>query len=412
MANSRSADQRGWPGSGGRVFREEDARPRVADVSGEQEMKRTGDVRPQKPESSGQEAAAQDNQTPGEGEATVHQDERFPEDSAGPTGQAPPPRPRDPNLATPSISTAPSRIFMTFDSEGRPELLDLDELVRRYTPGSHPSMPDTEILYFSSESGSGREASVHDDLAPSGADLPSRHSYEAGSREASVPDDSAPPEASLSAGDCHEADSTEHIEGRSVSESPPTNSQNRQSPPPGRQGHDKAPVNQSTHPSSTPDSMAITPAPPLSSNDGVGSESDCSIVQGSHYGSVRSWNRTFDTFADQEDRTGRSDRSDPDSTAGPRQNPPGAARPRNLSSPDLPPADRGRFADIHGEDSHQLSTGGASSEQRTGGTDVSVPPEANPSTRHSRGEADSGEHVEGRSIPENPPTASGHQTKP
>ena len=110
---------------------------------------------------------------------------------------------------------------------------------------------------------------------------------------------------------------------------------------------------------------------------------------------------------------GRSDRSDTDSTAGPsRQNPPGAPRPRNLSSSDLPPADRVWFADIHGEDSQQLSTGGASSEQRTGGADDPAPSEADPSNRDSRGDADSGEHIEGRSTPENPPTASDHQTKP
>lgn len=298
MTNSRPAYPRRRPGSGVRTAREEDAQSCWTDISDEQEMENTGDVRPQEPESSGQEAAAQDNQTPGEDEATVHHDERSPEGSAGPTGQAPPPRPRDPNLATPSISTAPSRMVMTFDS-GRPELSDLDEYIKRHTPGSHPSLPDTATPDFSSESRSSREASVHDDLVPSGADLPSRDSHEAASGEASVPDDSAPPEANLPAEDSHEADSTEHVEGRSVSERPPTNSQNRQSPPPGRQGHDEAPVNQSTHSSSTPDSMAITPAPPLSSNDGDGSESDRSNVQGSHHGSVRSWNQTFDTFADQ-----------------------------------------------------------------------------------------------------------------
>lgn len=231
MANSRSADQRGRPGSGGRTVREEDARSRVTDVSDEQEMKNTGDVRPQEPESSGQEAAAQDSQTPGEGKAKVHQDERFPEGSAGPTGQAPPPRPRDPNLATPSISTAPSRIFITFDSEGWPELLDLNELFRRYTPGSHPSMPDTEPPYFSSESRSGREASVHDDLASSGADLPSGDSHEAGYREASVPDHSAPPEADLSTRDSRgEVDSDEHVESRSIPETPPTASGHQTKP--------------------------------------------------------------------------------------------------------------------------------------------------------------------------------------
>jgi hypothetical protein len=289
-----------------------------------------------------QKAAVQDNETPGEGEARVHQHEGLPEGSAGPSGQAPLPTPREPDLATPSSA--------------------------------------------------GGEASVHDD--------------------------SAPPEANTSAGYSHEADPTEHVEGGSVSERPLTNPQNRQSPPPGRQGHDEAPVDQPTCPSSTPDSMAITPAPPLSSNDGDGSESGRSNVQSSRYRSVGSWNRTFNTFADQEDRLGRSseeqavERSDADSTAGPsRQNPPRAPRPRKLSSPDLPPADPLMFSDNDGVDSQQLSPGGASSEQRIGGTDDSAPPEADPSARDPY-EADSGEYVEGRSTPERPPTASDRQTKP
>jgi hypothetical protein len=388
---SRPAEEMVWPESGGRAVRQQDS----------------------------QKGAVQDYRTPGEGEARVHQHEGLPEGSAGPSGQAPLPTPREPNLATPSISPVPPRMF-TFDSEGRVQPFDLNELAREFAPGSHPSIPDTDEPGFPPDTSSaGGEASVHDDPAPSEANPPAGDSHEAGSREASVHDDSAPPEANTSAGYSHEADPTEHVEGGSVSERPLTNPQNRQSPPPGRQGHDEAPVDQPTRSSSTPDSMAIKPAPPLSSNDGDGSESGRSNVQRSRYRSVGSWNRTFDTFTDQEDRLGRSseeqavDRSDTDSTAGPsRQNPSRAPRPRKLSSPDLPPADPLMFSDNDGIDLQQLSPGGASSEQRIGGTDESAPPEADPSARESHGEADSGEHVEGRSTPERPPTASDRQTKP
>lgn len=213
---SRPAEEMVWPESGGRAVRQQDS----------------------------QKGAVQDYQTPGEGEARVHQHEGLPEGSAGPSGQAPLPTPREPNLATPSISPAPPRMF-TFDSEGRVQPFDLNELAREFAPGSHPSLPDTDEPGFPPDASSaGGEASVHDD--------------------------SAPPEANTSAGYSHEADPTEHVEGGSVSERPLTNPQNRQSPPPGRQGHDEAPVDQPTRSSSTPDSMAIKPAPPLSSNDGDG----------------------------------------------------------------------------------------------------------------------------------------------
>ena len=237
----------------------------------------------------------------------------------------------------------------TWDSEGKPE--PLKEFFERNRPGSNHgySIPDTEPPHSTSETRSGgSQASVHND--------------------------SAPQETNPPAGPSHEADASEHVQGRSVPEGPPANSHNRQSSLPGR----------------------------LSPNDGFGSNRSRSNVQSSHLGLVGSWNRTFETFADQEERLGlsrprseptnlggeqifnRNDTASTQDVAGPlHQNPPEAPRLRNLSTPSsLSDADQGMFPAIPGADS-QHSTSGAGGEQTTGGTDDSAPPETSPLARDS-----------------------------
>lgn len=231
-ADERPTDERGRPGSGGRAIRVQDASSRFTDVSDGQEVRGTGDVQPQEPESSGQEAAAQDDQTPGEGEARVRQHEHSPEGSAGPSRQVSPPRPREAGLATPNISPAHPGMFQDNSGEG-PQRHRND----RRTEGSttvvdtEPSLPDIQEPSCQSEPRSrGEEASVRDDPAPLETEPTTRDSHEAGSREASVHDDLASPETAIPAGDSPEAGSSENVEGRSIPDHPPAASSNQTKP--------------------------------------------------------------------------------------------------------------------------------------------------------------------------------------